>query len=215
MNNNPLHETLPENKNNAKPAKSKEDFSSLIMKHLNIIIPSLVVVICAIAVFFLVQNEIKNSNGINGEFVCATEDSMSRIVFEKNGNYTFFEENISSPEKGEWKADSSKIILTNGETGKSESAYIIDNKYIAFNDDDFLEGPVPDKNLFDAQFTAKDGTVYIFDSNGKCFTSEDGRNTELGGYITDGSFVVITIDSEAHTYLNCKDGLTPVFYTQI
>lgn len=205
MDNNPTHA----------PESAEKTSSPSSRCNLNIIVPLICVFVCAIVAFFMVQAEIKESANMHGEFVCSLTDSDARIVFESNGKYTFFEESSSAPEKGEWETNASGIVLKNDKTGKAESAFFIDGKYIAFDDENFLKGNVPDESLFDAEFSSEDGTVYIFEVSGKCYTSEDGRNTELGKYITDGKFIIITIDSTAHTYLNCGDGLTPVFYSQI
>lgn len=185
-----------------------------IVRYLNIIIPSIAVCLCAVVVFYLLQGEIKDSNSVHGTFVSSSSQGTGAyITFDRNGTYSFCENETASPQNGIWTMNGGKFTVTESTSGISKSMYFIDSKYIAFDDENFLEGDVPEKSLFDAQFTADDGTVYVFGSDGKCYTSEDGRNTELGGYITDGKFIVITIENKTHTYLNCGDGITPVYYT--
>jgi len=186
-----------------------------IVRHLNIIIPSAVVLMCAVIVFFMLLGEIRYANSVQGRFVCSSsESSESCMVFERDGTYSFYEDSDSTPVKGSWEMVSGKIYLTESTSGNSDTMYYIGSKHLAFDDENFLKGKVPEKSAFDAEFTADDGTVYVFENDGTCYTSEDGRNTELGKYITDGNFIVITIEDTAHTYLNCGEGITPVFFTQ-
>ena len=186
-----------------------------IVKHLNIIIPSIVVLICAVAMCFMLFAETERAGAIYGKFVCnSSHKTDAYIVFDRDGSYSFYESEGAVPMNGTWDAATGKLVLTENTSGNSDIMYFVDGKYLAFDDENFLMGSVPDDSKFNADFTAEDGTVYTFESDGKCYTSEDGRNTELGRYITDGKFIVITIENTAHTYLNCGDGITPVYFTR-
>ena len=188
-------------------------FGGSVQNKLKIFIPAAVVLMCAIITVVLLRFEIADLNSIHGKFVCSTDqESNSYISFNDNGQYTFID-SVGAEKKGTWENSGDTLILR--ENGASPvSAFFVEGKYIAFDDEDFLSGSVPDESVFDASFTSGDGTTYVFDKDGKCYTADEGRNTELGKYITDGCFIVVTIDNVAYTYLNCGDGIAPVFYTQ-
>lgn len=183
--------------------------------YLKIIIPLIVVCVCGVVVYYMLQGVIADSNSVHGKFVSnASQDTGAYIIFDRDGSYIQRESENGSELSGSWIMGNNGYTLTESESGKSKTMYYIDSKYIAFDDENFLEGTVPEASLFDAEFVADDGTVYVFGSDGKCYTSEEGRNTELGTYMTDGMFIVITSENIAHTYLNCGDGITSVFFTQ-
>ena len=177
------------------------------------VIPTAVIILCAVVVGIMLKFEIAELNSIHGKFVCNnTQENNSYILFDKSGSYTY-NDGESIEVSGSWESGGNILVLK-GEDGSTETMFYVDGKYLAFDDDEFLSGNVPESDVFDASFTSGDGTTYIFDEDGKCYVGDEGRNTELGKYITDGSFVVITIDNVAHTYLNCGEGLAPVFYAQ-
>ena len=97
-------------------------------------------------------------------------------------------------------------------SGEKTAACFVDRKYIALEDASFLVGVIPEGAAFDAEVKSADGETYTFNADGKFYVNEYGRNTELGSYIIDGLFIIVTTKDGSITYLNCCDGITSVFY---
>ena len=172
-------------------------------------IPVCVVSICAIVTALLLYSSLSGSGNIDGLFILSGSNTSSFIKFESGGSYQW--SGVEHKETGEWSFEGDKIILTS-ENGNKQPVRLVEQKYIAPLGEDFLSGEIPDGSLFDAEVSTANGESYTFKSDGKVYTTYDGRKTEYGTYITDGLFIIVTTKKGGTTYLNCGDGITSVFY---
>jgi len=173
-------------------------------------VPLIFIAICIVVIAFLAVDAFKNANNIEGKFVKVGGSESEYIELEPDGEYTFSDNGAS--EKGCWKFDGAEFTF-DSTSGSSFEGVMIQSKYMALKNEDFLKGEVPvNSKLVDASVESFDGKIYLFDSEGNFSSVEDGRNTKIGNYITDGNFIIVTIDEETITYLNCRDGITAVYY---
>jgi hypothetical protein len=195
---------------NSNPDNAKTEKSPFAQKFVKTGIPLLAIAICVVIISFLATDAFKNANNIEGKFVKVGGSEAEFIELNPDGEYTF--SNGEEKEKGSWKLADGKFTFDSTGTNTFEGV-MIQSKYMAIKDEDFLKGEVPVGNKFtEASVETADGKIYLFDSEGNFSRVEDGRNTKIGNYITDGNFIVVTIGEETITYLNCSDGITAVYY---
>ena len=171
------------------------------------LVPLCAVIVCAIITLILLCTSLSRVGNIDGTFMLYGSSS-SFIRFDRDGSYEAF---ADEKEKGEWRFEDNKILFTS-EDDTRKIAHFVDHKYIAPLDDTFLYGQIPKGSLFDADVSSGNGEAYTFKTDGKVYTTDDGRNTEFGTYMIDGHFIIVTTKNESITYLNCGDGITDVFY---
>ncbi len=174
-----------------------------------ILVPLAVIAICALITAVMISSSFSTSAGLDGTFVLSGSGGEAFIEFDAGGSYAMNADGEMS--RGEWRFDDGKIAF-NPSSGEKQTARFIERKYIAFDNSLFLAGEIPEGASFDAEVASKDGEVYTFKSDGKVYVTEDGRNSELGSYMIDGFFIIVTSDDESTTYLNCGDGITSEFY---
>ena len=195
---------------NSNPNDAKTEKSPFLQKFIKTGVPLIVIAVCLVIIAFLATDAFKNANNIEGKFVKVGGSETEYIELTPDGEYSYSNEGES--EKGNWKYTGGKFLF-DSTNGSAFEGVMIQSKYMAIKDDDFLKGEVPVGNKFtDASVEAADGKIYLFDSEGNFSRVEDGRNTKMGNYITDGNFIVVTIGEETITYLNCGDGITAVYY---
>lgn len=181
-------------------------------KHIAIIkvaAPLLFIVICILIAGIMTNSAIKNHNYIDGKFILSGNDSSNYLDIESDGEYTFVSNGVS--QSGRWSLNGGAITFVSS-SGGSFSGKFINRKYIALRDESFLAGEIPDGEFIEAEVVSADGVSYGFETDGKFYKKEDGRYVEIGSYITDSCFIVITTEKGNITYLNCKDGITASFY---
>lgn len=192
----------------AEPEKFALDPKKIAMY--KVIIPLAVIFICTIVVVFMLNSAIKNAARIEGRFTLSQSGGSVYIDVDHDGNYTLSSNGTES--KGILSMDGAKLEFISSD-GEVLGANLIERKYIIFENAEFLKGEVPvGESAFDAEVVSDDGIAYGFRSNGSFYVAEDGRNTDLGSYITDGYFIVVTSNGTTTTYLNCGDGITSAFY---
>ena len=174
-----------------------------------IIVPLAVIAICALITAAMIFSSFSASAGLDGTFVRSLSGGSDFIEFASGGSYAMNSQGKVS--RGEWRFDGNKIVLSQS-SGKEQTARFIERKYIAFDNSHFFAGQIPTGASFDAEVASKDGEVYTFKSDGKVYVTEDGRNAELGSYMVDGFFIIVTSENQSITYLNCGDGITDEFY---
>ncbi len=174
---------------------------------LKAIVPLCVVLVCIIITIILLCQSLSHVGNVDGTFVLYGSDSTF-IKFDADGSYKTSSDLSGG---GKWRFEGNKIILAS-EGGNEKASVFIEQKYIAPLDDTFLYGQIPQGSLFDAEVKNEKGDAYIFKTDGRVYTKDDGRNLEFGTYITDGHFIIITTKDNSITYLNCGDGITDTFY---
>jgi len=174
-----------------------------------ILVPLAFIAICAIITAVMIASSFATSAGLDGTFVLSGLGGEEFIEFDAGGSYAMNTDGKVS--RGEWYFDGGRIALEPS-SGEKQTARFIERKYIAFDNSLFLAGQIPEGAAFDAEVASKDGEVYTFKTDGKVYVTEDGRNAELGSYMIDGFFIIVTSEAESTTYLNCGDGITSEFY---
>ncbi|MBE7049166.1 MAG: hypothetical protein E7394_00160 [Ruminococcaceae bacterium] len=180
-------------------------------KHIGVyqvVIPLIFVIVCAVVISVMINIQLENSNNIDGKFVLSSNPNAEYIDIDSNGEYVMQKDGEKST--GTWNLVGTKLAFK-GDKATYEGG-LVDRKYIFFYDENLLLGQVPKGTEFDAELISSDGTVYGFSSDGKVYSIIDGSNTEIGSYIADGLFIIISSEEENVTYLNCGDGITSVFY---
>ncbi len=173
-----------------------------------VILPLAFVVVCALVMTMMLGDKMKNAGNIEGKFVLSNSPGEGYLLMESDGDYELYD--FGKISSGNWSISGNELVFE----GK-DSAYegrFIERKYIFFYDDNFLTGEVPVGEDFEAEVTASDGTLYGFAKDGKVYSVIDGANTEIGNYIADGLFIIVTTKEGNVTYLNCGDGITSSFY---
>lgn len=173
-----------------------------------ILIPLAVIFICAIVLWVMLSSALESGNNIDGRFANSVNGGDQYIQMNSDGEYVLVSE--GKKKEGKWSADGSLMTFKSGDS--ILNGRFIDRKYIVFIDDNFLSGDVSSVGNGKAEVTAPDGTIYGFDPDGKYYCVVDGANTEIGSYIADGRFIIVTAAEGNVTYLNCGDGITSVFY---
>ena len=174
-----------------------------------ILAPLGVIAICAIITAVMIAVSVSTSAGLDGTFVLSGSGGEEFIKFDADGSYGMnYDGKVS---RGEWYFDGDKLVLERS-SGEKKTARFIERKYIAFDNALFMAGQIPAGSYFDAEVASKDAEVYTFKTDGKVYVTEDGRNRELGSYMVDGFFIIITSEEGSTTYLNCGDGITSEFY---
>ena len=171
------------------------------------LLPLCAVILCAIITLVLLCTSLSRVGNIEGTFVLYGSSS-SFIRFDRDGSYEAF---ADEKEEGEWRFEGNNIVLTSKD-GTQKTAHFVNHKYIAPLDDAFLYGKIGQGSLFDAEVMGESGEAYSFKADGTVFTTDDGRNTEFGTYMTDGNFIIVKTKDKSVTYLNCGDGITNMFY---
>ena len=177
--------------------------------HAKILVPLAFIAICAIITAVMIASSFSTSAGLDGTFVLSGSDGEEFIEFDAGGSYAMNADGKVS--RGEWRFDGGKVAFKPS-SGEKQTARFIERKYIAFDNSQFWAGQIPAGSAFDAEVASKDGEVYTFKTDGKVYVTEDGRNRELGSYMVDGFFIIVTSEDESTTYLNCGDGITSEFY---
>ncbi len=171
------------------------------------LVPLCAVVLCAIIAIILLCTSLSHDGNVDGTFVLYGSSS-SFVEFKRDGSYEAFGD---EKEKGEWHFEGKDIVLSSKD-GTQKTAHFVDQKYIAPLDDNFLYGKIGQGSFFDTEVMSKSGETYTFKADGKVYTTDDGRNTEFGTYMTDGQFIIVKTKNKSITYLNCGDGITHMFY---
>lgn len=180
-------------------------------KHIGIykiVIPLIFVIICAVVTSVMVNVKLENTKNIDGKFVLSVNPNDEYIDMDSDGEYVM--KKSGKKNSGKWNLEGTKLSFKSGSL--SFEGGFVERKYIFFYDENFLSGQVPKGTEFDAELIAQDGTMYGFSSDGKVYSIIDGSNTEIGSYIADGLFIIVSAKDGNITYLNCGDGITSVFY---
>ena len=193
--------------NSAAPVTQEK--SQKLTSVLKVVIPLIVILVCVAFVGVMLNSAIKNNSYIDGRFILAGNDTQNYIDIDSDGEFELV--SGSSVQKGKWTL-ASGVMTFDMSGGNSYSGEFIDKKYMVMKDKAFLSGEIPDGETIEAEFESSDGVSYGFDTDGKFYIKEDGRNVEAGSYIIDGYFIIVTTEEESITYLKCKDGITPSYY---
>ena len=173
-----------------------------------VILPLVFVALCALVMALMLNAKMKSAGNIDGKFVLSNNPEKGYLQIDSNGDYELHDSGKTS--MGNWSISGTDLIFEDKDS-KYEGRFI-ERKYIFFYDDKFLAGEVPVGDDFEAEVTASDGTLYGFAKDGKVYSVVDGANTEIGNYIADGLFIIVTTKDGNVTYLNCGDGITSNFY---
>lgn len=176
-----------------------------------IFIPVAFIVLCAIVAWIMLGSALESGNNIDGRFEFLQGNETNYIEMDSDGEYT----KVSGEEtqKGSWSISGTDMTFESG--GKTIKGKFVDRKYIVLKDENFLSGNVESGEKIEAEVTASDGTVYGLDPEGKFYSKVDGAYMEIGSYIADGNFIIVTTAEGNITYLNCGDGITSVFYQAV
>ncbi len=175
---------------------------------LKVVVPLIFVVICAIIMSVMLSVKHEKSNNIDGRFVLSTDYEGAYLEMDSNGKYELYDSGKKTT--GKWSLDGNNLTFEDDEF--TFEGKLLDRKYIFFYDAGFFKGDIPEGSEFDAEVTGADGTMYGFSKDGKVYLVTDGASTEIGNYIADGNFIIVTTKDENITYLNCGDGITSNFY---
>ena len=173
-----------------------------------VVLPLIFVGVCAFVMAILLNAKLEKGNNIDGRFVFFSNPESEYIQMDSNGGYEL--KRAGKKISGHWNLEGNSLTFTE-KNGEYEGK-LVERKYIFFYDESFLRGEVPEGDEFDAEVTSSDGTLYGFSKDGKVYTVIDGSNTEIGSYISDGWFIIVTTKDGNITYLKTGDGITSDFY---
>lgn len=203
---------LAETENMHTDARTGQSDKKQVGKLAKIGIPILAISVCLCITLFILNSAISNMDTIRGRFIISGENLKSYIDFNASGTYEMSDDGENISKKGNWEYSGGSVILSPYGDMESCVCTFADRKYFAVRDNDFLKGNIPDDANFDAEVTDENGRTYGFNKEGTFYSVQDGRHTELGTYIVDGSFITVNTNGEIHTFLKCGDGITEKYY---
>ena len=185
---------------------SKLKISAKLLTALRIAVPLVAVLVCAIFVFGMLGDTLNAVNNIEGKFEIVDVISNDYIDLNSDGTYT-----MSGSRKGKWSLEGA-VFKFRQSTGETLEGRFVNRKYIVLVDEKFYSGEVSGESWIDASLIASDQSSILLNKEGVATAKYSDRSEQIGTYMIDGSFIVITLGDTNTTYIKCSDGISSVYY---